>query len=173
MMVVPTEEQVLALADACPTPHTRAFVLTAGFSGLRLFEVGRLLPGDLNGNRLHVRQGKGGKSRTSVILEPGLSALLGVLDDGPFRTLRGNPWERRSVNRWWSKARVDAGMPDFRFHSLRHFHATSLIDRGVADVDIAIQLGHFKKSGHPNVRFVHEVYAHPSVDRALERVAMA
>jgi integrase len=163
---------VQTLADACPGERERAFFLTAAWSGLRLFEVGRLLPADVNGNRLTVRNGKGNKPRVAVIREPGLSALLAVLDDGPFRTSRGNPWERRQVNRWWQETRRAVDIPGLRFHvATRHFFATWLLDQGATEIDCAIALGHVRNNGMPNSKLIRTTYGHPNFSIALDRVA--
>lgn len=177
----PTEGDVLRLAEYSPE-YFRGIVLTAAFSGLRLSEVAALEARDLTfswpeaGRRvltLHVRHGKGGKERHSVLFEPGLSALMVVLPEVGriFSRSLGRSWDRKSVNRVWLRVRERAGLPDCRFHDLRHFHATWLIDRGVSDLDIAIQLGHVDRHGRPDPTQVRKRYAHPSHEAALARVA--
>jgi integrase len=196
----PTAEQVAALADAMGP--LRAFTLTAAWSGLRLeCEVARLLAGDVSERRgvlgpasdppvsamrspaaladdvglLHVRSGKGGKERHSVLFEPGLSALLedGYATGHVFRNSRGNPWTRQAVNRHWQKARRRCGLEHVIFHDLRVFHATWLLDRGVSEMDVALQLGHTDRMGRPNTALVRERYGWPDPIAALERVAAA
>jgi integrase len=156
------------------TPVLRAFTLVAAFSGLRLeCEVGRLCADDVDGDRLHVRCGKGAKARTSVLFEPGLSALLEVAH--PYghllRNARGYPWTRSAVNKRWRQARATVGLHGVVFHDLRKFHATWLLDRGVSRMDVAVQLGHFDRDGRPNTQLVDEVYGWPSAEIALGRVA--
>jgi integrase len=70
------------------------------------------------------------------------------------------------VNRRWLVARRDLGLEHVTFHGLRHFHATLLLDRGVAVMDVAAQLGH-----SDNGELVRATYGHPDVGAALERVA--
>jgi integrase len=148
---VPSEETVLEIAAGLD-PLRRAFVLTALYSGLRLFEVGLLERQDVEGHEvgreggpglLQVRRGKGGFERVSLLYEPGLAALLEVLPAKGlvFRTSTGRPWDRKYVSRWWREAADAAGCPA-TFHSLRHRHACWLIDRGATDADVALQLGH-------------------------------
>jgi integrase len=57
-------------------------------------------------------------------------------------------------------------LPEARWHDLRHFHATWLLDRGASVLDVAIQLGH--RDGGELVR---RRYGHPSSDLALGRLA--
>lgn len=170
----PTAEQVAALADAMGP--LRAFTLTAAWSGLRLeCEVARLEAADVVGERLHVRCGKGAKERWSVLFEPGRSALLedGYATGHVFRNSRGYPWTRQAVNRHWQKARKRCGLEHVIFHDLRVFHATWLLDRGVSEMDVALQLGHTDRMGRPNTALVRERYGWPDPIAALERVAAA
>lgn len=124
---------------------------------------------------LHVRAGKGGKERRSVLFEPGLSALLEVGHESGhvFRNSRGLPWTRKAVNKVWVKARARVGLEHVVFHDLRKFHATWLLDRGVSDLDVAIQLGHFDRFGRPDAELVRRVYGWPDPMLGLARVAAA
>lgn len=192
-VVPPTEEQVAALADAMPGV-LRAFTLTAAYSGLRLeVEVAALLADDVQAGSgfapadeatclLHVGSGKGprknggvGKERWSVLFEPGLSALLesahpyGHL----FRNARGYPWTRKAVNKAWCRARADVGLEWVQFRDLRRFHASWLLDRGVSEMDVALQLGHTDRFGRPNTDQVRKTYGWPDSMKALARVAAA
>lgn len=180
---IPSEEQVLALADAAPTEQFRAYVLTAAFSGLRLFEVAALT-GDCvhplpdGGCRLEVMSGKGGYYGESALFQPGTKALLDVLREAPdppvwprpvwearvFSTPSGERWDRKSVSKVWVKMRDGLGLP-FTFHTLRHFHATWLLDMGVPDLDVSLQLRH-----RDHGELVRKVYGHPRARLALDRI---
>ena len=111
------------------------------------------------------RTAQGGKARTSVVLPEGVAALeprAGLL----FRRQEGGAWTKQTVNRRWVVARRDVGLPKVRFHDLRHFHATLLLDRGASCMDVAIQLGHTD-----NGELVRRTYGHPDSAPALERIA--
>jgi integrase len=143
---VPSEREVRELAEAAPTEAMGAFTLVAAFSGLRLFEVAALRREDFDSaGSLHVRCGKGGYERWSLLYEPGLAAIEDVLPRAGlvWRTSHGNRWDRRYVSRMWRGMRSEVGLPAAAvFHSLRHFHACWLLDRGAAVQDVAVQLGH-------------------------------
>ena len=167
-IVPPSAQEVDALAARLGGDLGR-MVLVAAYSGLRLSEVAALEGRDVlrRGDMVlvKVRCGKGGKARTSVVLPEGVAALeprAGLL----FRRREGGAWTRQTVNRRWLVARRDLGLEHVTFHGLRHFHATLLLDRGVAVMDVAAQLGH-----SDNGELVRATYGHPDVGAALERVA--
>jgi integrase len=142
----PTQDEVIGAA-MCTSDQFGVFILTAAFSGLRLFEAAHLIADDLRGNRLRVRRGKGGYTdEESVLLEPGLSAFQAFSEGREgwvFKTPRGEHYTRQHVHRLWTQAKHDAGLhPGLRFHDLRHAHAVWLLDAGVPEPDVALQLRH-------------------------------
>lgn len=177
----PTVEQVEQLAAVAPTPAFRAFVLVSAWSGLRLNEVSKLDYDDVteaeDGTaRVLVRRGKGGtrldpKSRTSVLFPPGLQAIH---DAGglPLLNQRRNRYSRQTVSDLFGPMREAIGRPDIVFHDLRIAHATWLLNQGVSELDVAVQLGHLDKWGRPNPELVRKVYGRPNLTVALERVAL-
>jgi integrase len=58
------------------------------------------------------------------------------------------------VSTSWGELAHSIGMPEITFHSLRHTHASQLIDQGVDIVTISKRLGHSK----PDVTL--RIYAH-------------
>ncbi|MBV9322152.1 MAG: tyrosine-type recombinase/integrase [Chloroflexi bacterium] len=54
----------------------------------------------------------------------------------------GTPLRRRNVLRAFKLALGRAGLPDVRFHDLRHAHATLLLRAGVALKTASARLGH-------------------------------
>lgn len=141
----------------------RVLVLVAAYSGLRLSEALALEARDLVDDVLHVRCGKGGKAGHSVLFEPGLSVLRAVLPDVGRVFPPG--WERKGVNRRWRAACETAGV-SARFHDLRHFHATMLLERGLARADVAAQLRH---AGLRDVdRYLSTRIAGPMLERVRE-----
>lgn len=167
---VPTEEQVLELAEVARDDAMRTFTLVAAFSGLRLFEVAALERDDFNpAGNLHVRHGKGDRERVSLLYEPGLGALEAFLATSTrrriWRTSHGNAFDRRFVSRLWGQMRGEVGF-DGTFHALRHFHACWLLDKGASLVDVSIQLGH-----RDNGELVQRLYGRMrSVEAGLRRL---
>jgi integrase len=71
-----------------------------------------------------------------------------------FSDLDGAPLMPNSVSGRWAEFAERIGMPEITFHSLRHTHASQLIDAGVDIVTISKRLGHAK----PDITL--RVYAH-------------
>jgi integrase len=169
--VPPTESEVLELA-AFASVDLRAPLLVTAFSGLRLGEMAALEARDVQlvPARLRVRNGKGGKERTVGVYGPG-AAVLGELPLPEvglvFRSGRGRPWTKHSVGRAFRP--LAGGLSTW--HGLRHFAATWLLDRGANPIDVAVQLGHTDRFGHPDPELVVRLYGHPDPERSLERLA--
>jgi integrase len=166
----PTVADVARLVALAPEPVDR-MILVAAYSGLRVSELAALEARDVEPGwpaRLHVRCGKGGFERHSLLFGPGIAGLEGMPEVGRVfrRPLSRVGWDRKSINRVWVRVREEAGLPECRFHDLRHFCATWLLDRGASDLDVAVQLGH--RDGGELVR---RRYGHPSTDLALGRLA--
>lgn len=159
----PTYEEVLRIAEEASTigyrrwhgdlwaDRRKAFILGAAFSGLRLFEMAQLTATDVRGGghvdrgRLHVRNGKGGFEGYSLLFEPGWSAVMKVCPPTGYIFYDSIHdawlWDRRRIREWFSVAAARAEV-DCTFHTLRHFHACWLLDKGVAQLDVAAQLRH-------------------------------
>jgi integrase len=91
-----------------------------------------------------------------ALLERRLLLGLGKLTDKDlvFPSWDGSsPWDPNAFSAAWSKAAAEHGLT-IPFHSLRHTHASQLIDAGVDVVTIARRLGH----SSPNVTL--QIYAH-------------
>jgi integrase/recombinase XerD len=147
-----SEAQVARLLDRATEPRLRTMMMVAYASGLRVSEVCKLRVGDIDSARgvLHVRQGKGGKDRETV-LPPALLAELrrwwawarpgmGWLFPSVSPTGHVTP---HTVQAGCRAAADSAGLSRrVTFHSLRHTFATHLLERGVELVVIQSLLGH-------------------------------
>lgn len=170
--VCPSEELVHRIADHAG--KIRGFVLVAAYCGARLFEVAALRASDVDGATLRIRCGKGGRARDVVLFEPALSELVVPESGLLFVNGIGEPWTRQAINKQWQRTLREVGWDeDLQFRDLRRFHATWLLDRGVSDLDVAVQLGHFDRWGRPNPELVRRVYGQPSRRAALERLRVA
>ena len=173
----PTEEQVMGMADGMPTKILRALVLTAAYSGTRLTETCNLNVDDISADGVvTVRRGKGRTSRQvdyCVIFEPALSAIRDLTSPKTiqFPNAHGRRYDKDTVNKHWTRVRSLMGYPTtFWFHDLRKFHATWLLNRGLSDIDVAIQLRHVDSLGRPDPDLVRRVYGFADIPLALERI---
>jgi integrase/recombinase XerC len=128
------------------------------FAGLRVSEVCKLSPRDLNHKAMtvRVRQGKGGKDRSNLGVPTETWAVFerwaGVRPDSRFFfcTLGGKRLSERylhaMVGRYAAKAGVlkptSTGDVPINPHVLRHSFATRLIEAGVPIHDVQRALGH-------------------------------
>jgi integrase len=71
-----------------------------------------------------------------------------------FATIEGGPLSPNAQSAAWADYADSIGLPDVTFHSLRHTHASQLIDAGVDIVTISKRLGHAK----PDITL--RIYAH-------------
>ena len=116
-----------------------------------------------------VMQSKNGTRRT-IPLNATVYELLAVkqattgASQGPvFRTPLGNELQVRFLVREFCEARDRAGIPDFRFHDMRHTFATRLVQRGVDLYKVQRLLGH-------KTSLMTQRYAHHSPESLREGV---
>lgn len=138
-------------------------------TGLRIGEICGLKWQDINfsTNVLHVRrtiqrlpaqnQGGGNKTilvesspksdysiRTIPISKAIRSDLLSLKEESSSSYVFGqkNPAEPRLITYWFKKIIRETGLPNYRFHSLRHTFATRCLEKGVNIATISALLGH-------------------------------
>lgn len=172
---VPTVDEIHALAEAAPRWLSVA-IRVAALTGLRSGEVTGLRVEDVDFLRrvVHVRVQSGlqvdevrpVKSRTAVrdipISDEVAKLLAGMLEgrsvgrfDRVLVTREGRPVNGRSISVGVVVARRRAGVGEHvHFHGLRHFFASSLLQRGVPLTTVAGVLG------HENVATTAKTYAH-------------
>lgn len=149
--VVLSRTEVRAILDAVRNLKHRAALMLVYAAGLRVGEVVRLRPEDLDPERglLHVRQGKGRKDRYVTLSEVALEAVN--LYRKAFRPEKwlfpggrpGRHLHERSIQHAFRRARTAAGIAKpATVHSLRHSFATHLLERGVDLRCIQEMLGH-------------------------------
>jgi integrase/recombinase XerD len=146
-----TANELSAFFAALRKAKYRALFMTCYAAGLRLGEACQLRIEDIDSRRMviHIRAGKGGKQRLTV-LSPRLLEVLRAY----WRLAKPKVWlfpgataarpvahdTARSV---FHRARVQAGLPvGYSPHSLRHSFATHLLDAGTDLVLIQSLLGH-------------------------------
>lgn len=190
------EVQQLATAARCewhPGPFGEMvadmYLLTAG-AGLRLSEVAgaRVCDGRALG-RISV-EGKGSKPRTAFVMpwaqtaqQSAMRRRLGKVwvpytpemlmgnERLLFRSVQNRPLDRGKVSKIHNRLLKRLGWTDApTFHGLRHYYATTLLDHGAADVDVAVAMGHTDELGRPDVTHVRATYGHMDSEAALARL---
>ena len=145
------EEEFVKLLDATKQEaHRVAFILAYG-AGLRVGEIISLQPEDImfKENKIHVRQGKGSKDRTTIIpqwmkqkhlevlpLKIGSRALEAVFLRTSFKA---------GINRQigtFTRGGKEVPINRFHFHCLRHSFATNLLRDGVPVNHVQTLMGH-------------------------------
>lgn len=191
----PSLEEYRQLVAACTVlggygPEFRAIVQFAAWTGVRIGELSALHWDDIDGDFIWVRRArkndgsmgkpKNGHERRIVFLEPAR-----VLESVPrregsefvFHSPRGAPLTKNNHHYAWRQVRAAAGvvqqrqeaqLPNVRFHDLRHFCATQLLELGLSHFDVSVQLGH-----EDGGALVMSRYGHPSKEAARGRLLRA
>lgn len=178
----PTMEEYRSLLEATTVlggygPEFRAMIQFSAWSGIRQGELFALEWDDVDGDTILIqrqrrRDGsigppKNGKARRIAYLPPARA-----LEDVPrrpdpyvFHSPRGNPLVQGSHHYAWRPVRAAAELSSARWHDLRHFTATQLLEMGMSHFDVSVQLGH-----EDGGALVMERYGHPSKDAARDRL---
>ncbi len=162
-----TPAEIARLLDATEEPY-RTLYEVAVHTGMRRGEllglrwrdldlgkgaihVRRSLGRMMDGNAWVVREAplKTRASRRTIDLSPTLVQTLLAFPAGDdperdylFRSQVGGPLDPDNVDRAFKRHLLAAGVPDCRFHDLRHTHASLLIAAGVHPKAIMARLGH-------------------------------
>jgi integrase/recombinase XerD len=124
--------------------RNKALILTLAYTGMRRGELLKLLVGDVDFNRrtILIRQGKGARDRAIPMAEriviPLRNQCAGkVAQERVFDGLNG-----ASVWRIVTSLAKAGSLEAFHPHSLRHYFATQLLERGANLRDVQMLLGH-------------------------------
>ena len=176
---VPTVEEVEKLGSIALAVHGdygplfRAMILFSAYTGMRPGEVAcvRWEDIDLKQGIVYVRRNRDGTGRVNdytknrqireALLPPPAAAALGTFhrlhSELVFTTPHGRMVSSSQRNRYWSPVRAAFGRPTMKYHGLRHFAATHLLELGVAPHDVAHALGHTDGGA-----LVMNTYGHPA-----------
>lgn len=159
-----TQDEVRRLFKVVPNPKHRMVLMIAYSAGLRIGEVIRLRPEDIDRERkmIHIRGAKGKKDRYTMLSEKAMTELANYLS--VFRPSKylfegdrdGKPYSQSGIQHIFCKAVEHAGITKpFTFHTLRHSFATHLLEQGVDLRYIQELLGHASSK-------TTEIYTHVS-----------
>jgi integrase len=151
----PTMEDYRALLEATTVlggygPEFRAMIAFSGWTGVRTGELQGLQWDDVDGEVVRIQRAR----RRG--------------DPFVFHSPRGKPLVQGSHHYAWRAVRAAAGLPKVRWHDLRHFAATQLLELGLDHFAVSVQLGH-----EDGGALVIERYGHPSHDAARDRLLAA
>ena len=146
-----SQGEVARLLRKPRNPKHRAILMLLYSAGLRVGEVVRLKPPDLDIERgvIRVRQGKGSKDRYTLLARRAAEAVAIYRDAYPTDKWlfpgkrRGRHLTTRSVQRMVKNAATAAGIEkNVTAHTLRHSFATHLLEGGTNLRIIQELLGH-------------------------------
>jgi integrase len=127
--------EVAALAAACPNPNAGSFVLLAAYTGLRRGELFRANDGHaIARDGLLMLDAKTKTGRPRVIPVP--AEVEHIVSQMPL------PLSLPQLRKSWDKARKACGMPNIRFHDLRHTYASWLVQAKVPLRTVQELMGH-------------------------------
>ena len=180
----PTMDEYRALLESCAVlggygPEMKAMIQFAAWTGVRQGELFAVQWDDVGETEVTVRRSrkldgslgapKNGRARSVPLLPPAR-----VLDEVPrrpdpfvFHSTRGKPLTKGTHAWSWQRVKARAGV-EIRWHDLRHFCATQLLELGLSHFDVSVQLGHTDGGA-----LVMQRYGHPSVDAAKGRLLRA
>ena len=135
----------------CASPEMKLALMLGLHTGQRQGDLRRLPWSSYDGERIALRQSKGGKIvsikctdalRAALELEPRKGVVI-------MTTPSGRPWTKRYFNEHWYATSVAAGTSDLHFHDLRGTAITMLAEAGCTPLEIAAITGHtFKHVTH-------------------------
>lgn len=183
-IVPPTLEQYSDLLNACTIlggygPEFKAMIQFAAWTGVRQGELFALMREDVGEEEVFVHRSrkldgtiglpKNGTARTIPLVAP--ARVLNQVPTRPdgflFHSPQGHPL-LKGTHAWsWNKVKASAGV-SCRWHDLRHFCATQLLEMGLSHFDVSVQLGHTDGG-----KLVMERYGHPSEAAAKRRLLAA
>lgn len=147
-IVLPSEEDVKAIAAAVAGKWVELPVLLAMCLGLRMSEIRGLTRDCVNGSVLHIRQAlvdEGAKAPKTYTSDRYLTIpdrIMTIIDATPRGQEYLCPQSRRAIYYAFSSACAHAGIKHYRFHDLRHVNASVMLKLGVPDKYAMERMGH-------------------------------
>lgn len=122
-------------------------ILMLALTGVREAELLNLRPYDISDGFIYIRSGKGDKDRTIPICQDLVKPLTTYINDNHIQpTQRLFSIKPRELYNIVKKYALAAGITDLSPHTLRHFFATTLVEKGAQLRAVQELLGHTKIS---------------------------
>lgn len=168
-IAIPTNEEVAKLAEAARGTDFELPFLLAAWMGLRTSEIRGLTWDCVEGDILHIKQaivnGEGGpilkstksySGTRSIRIPPYIKSLFDERN-------RDDHYIIKSYSNKFYKQLIDlcdlCGVPRYRFHDLRHYHASVMLALGVPDKYA------MSRMGHASTNMLKNVYQHIMSDQ--------
>jgi site-specific recombinase XerD len=149
--VILDKQEVQSLLSTTENIKHKAILMVTYSAGLRVSETTHLAVSDIDSTRMliHIRQGKGGRDRYSLLSHVALETLRRYWKEyRPTTWLfpgqeAGKPLSHSSMQQIFMSAKKKAGITKpVSIHSLRHSFATHLLEAGTDLHYIQLLLGH-------------------------------
>lgn len=147
-IVLPSEDDIQAIAAAVAGKWVELPVLLAMCLGLRMSEIRGLTHGCVNGSVLHIKQAlvdEGEKAPKTYSSDRYLTVpahILSLISAIPADQEHLCPQSRRAIYYAFSSSCEKAGIQHYRFHDLRHVNASVMLKLGVPDKYAMERMGH-------------------------------
>lgn len=147
-IVLPSEDDIKAIAAAVAGKWVELPVLLAMCLGLRMSEIRGLTRDCINGSVLHVKQAlvdEGAKAPKTYTSDRYLTVpahILSLINAIPADQEYLCPQGRRAIYYAFSSSCEKAGIKHYRFHDLRHVNASVMLKLGVPDKYAMERMGH-------------------------------
>lgn len=164
-IVIPTEEDISAIAAAVKGKSVELPVLLAMWLGLRMSEIRGLTWDCVSENTLHIKQAlvdeglkttKTYNSNRILQIPPYIKALI---EAQPKKGSFIIPDSRRAINSRFDYYIKKAGIKHYRFHDLRHVNASVMLVLNVPDKYA------MKRMGHATNNMLKTIYQHTMTEK--------
>ena len=136
------DHELFIALERSPDSPWRCAVLLAAYQGLRCAEIAHLERADVTEARVHVRVGKGGRSRF-IPTHPSVWDYVHRLPAGPvvcdaYGEAVTPQWLTHAQARHWQRI----GLARMHLHRFRHWFGTTLVDQGNGIEVVCELMGH-------------------------------
>ena len=168
---IPSEEDLIKILKAAKGTRYELPILLASWLGLRASEIRGLKFGDIQDGRIHIQRAvvqgedkayeklpKTAAGDRWILLPEKISNLIHeVTDENKDSYIC--PIRQNVLLKAFHRICREAGVPEFRFHDLRHFQASEAHSLGVPDKYV------MKRMGHATDNMLKTVYEHAMKDK--------